>query len=66
MNLLYLAPDIQEAVLFLPRTERGRAPVILADLLPLASTLDWRKQRKMWQSVHGLLAQVFDLVNRRF
>jgi hypothetical protein len=30
MNLLYLAPDIQEAVLFLPRTERGRAPVILA------------------------------------
>jgi hypothetical protein len=51
MNLLYLAPDIQEAVLFLPRTERGRAPVILADLLPIASTLDWRKQRRMWQGL---------------
>jgi hypothetical protein len=43
MNLLYLAPDIQEAVLFLPRTERGRAPVVLRDLLPIASTLDWKK-----------------------
>jgi hypothetical protein len=50
---LYLAPDIQKAVLFLPRTERGRAPVILADLLPIASTLDWRKQRRMWQQRVG-------------
>jgi hypothetical protein len=25
MNLLHLAPDIQEEILFLPRTERGRA-----------------------------------------
>ncbi len=27
MNLLLLAPDIQEALLFLPRTERGRDPI---------------------------------------
>ena len=53
MNLLYLAPDLQEAVLFLPRTERGRAPVILRDLLPIASTLDWRKQRRMWAERFG-------------
>ena len=25
MNLLHLAPDLQEAILFLPRTVRGRA-----------------------------------------
>jgi hypothetical protein len=41
-------------VLFLPRTERGRAPVILRDLLPIALTLDWKKQRKMWRQLVGL------------
>jgi hypothetical protein len=48
MNLLNLAPDIQEAILDLPRIETGRAPIILAQLQPIASTLDWRKQRRMW------------------
>jgi hypothetical protein len=51
MNLLGLAPDIQEALLFLPRTERGRDPIILHDLQPIASTLDWRKQRRLWQEL---------------
>ena len=49
MNLLALAPDIQEALLFLTRPARGRDPVILADLQPLAATLDWKKQRRRWQ-----------------
>lgn len=48
MNLLQLAPDIQEQLLFMPRVERGRDPVILAQLQPIAATLDWKKQRKMW------------------
>jgi hypothetical protein len=48
MNLLYLAPDIQEAILFLPRTQRGRDPILLRDLQPVAAVLDWRKQRLMW------------------
>jgi hypothetical protein len=48
MSLLYLAPDIQEVVLFLPRTTRGRAPLRLRDLLPIAAVPDWRKQRRMW------------------
>lgn len=52
MNLLHLAPDIQEALLHLPRTERGRDPIILRQLQPIASTLDWRKQRRLW---HDLL-----------
>src|ERR1700736_3321616 len=39
LNLLYLAPDLQEAVLFLPRTERGRDPIPLWRLLPIASTV---------------------------
>ncbi len=41
MALLLLAPDIQEQVLFLPRTERGRDPVLLRDLLPVAAAADW-------------------------
>jgi hypothetical protein len=48
MNLLHLAPDIQETILFLPRTQRGRDPVILRDLQPIAAVLDWREQRRMW------------------
>jgi hypothetical protein len=50
MNLLHLAPDIQEAILFLPRTERGRDPVILHDLQPIATVLDWQRQRAMWRA----------------
>jgi len=52
MNLLYLAPDLQEAVLFLPRTTHGRDPIPLWRLQPIASTLDWSKQRRMWRQLH--------------
>ena len=41
LNLVNLAPDIQEAILFLPRTERGRAGVILRDLQPIAAVTKW-------------------------
>ena len=51
MNLLYLAPDLQEAVLFLPRTERGRDPIPLWRLQPIASIVDWKKQRNLWISL---------------
>jgi hypothetical protein len=48
LNLMYLAPDIQEALLFLPRTQRGRDAIILADMMPIAATFDWRKRRRLW------------------
>ena len=51
MNLVHLAPDIQEALLFLPLVERGRDPVILLHLQPIAMTADWRKQRKAWAAL---------------
>jgi hypothetical protein len=44
-----LAPDIQEALLFLPLTQRGRDAIILADLMPIAAAIDWRKQRRLWR-----------------
>ena len=51
MNLLGLAPDLQEALLFLPRTQRGRDPILLADLQPVAAALDWRKQSRLWRQL---------------
>jgi hypothetical protein len=51
MNLLHLAPDIQEALLFLPPTQRGRDVIILADLQPIAAAVDWRKQRRLWRKL---------------
>ncbi len=53
MNLLQLAPDIQEELLFLPRIERGRELIVLRDLLPIAAEPDWRKQRKLWKELLG-------------
>jgi hypothetical protein len=53
MNLLNLAPDLQEAILFLPRTEQGRDAIVLRDLQPIASIVDWRKQRVLWQQLFG-------------
>jgi hypothetical protein len=51
MNLLYLAPHIQEAILCLPATEKGREPVKESKLRPIAAELDWREQRRMWEHI---------------
>jgi hypothetical protein len=51
MNLLHLAPDIQEEILFLPKTENGRDPISERDLRPICGITDWRKQRKAWQAL---------------
>ena len=48
MNLLWLAPDIQEEILFLPETVQGRDAVTEKQLRPIAAVSDWRKQRRMW------------------
>jgi hypothetical protein len=47
MNLLFLAPDIQEQLLFLPSVSAGRAPLLLRDLQAIARELSWAKQRQM-------------------
>ena len=57
MNLLLLAPDIQEDILFLPRTIRGRDPITERDLRPIAAVVDWAKQRRMWRETKTLTAQ---------
>jgi len=48
MNLLNLAPDTQEAILFLPRTPSDRDPVSERQVRPVAAQPDWRKQQRLW------------------
>ncbi|MGE0759482.1 MAG: hypothetical protein AB7F89_21275 [Pirellulaceae bacterium] len=47
MNLLNLAPDIQEALLFLPRVEQGKDPVTERELRAVVAEVDWGRQRRM-------------------
>lgn len=53
MNLLNLAPDIQEAILFLPNTTKGRDPILERDLRSVAAIAYWNRQRKMWAQLIG-------------
>jgi hypothetical protein len=50
MNLLLLAPDIQEQILFLSPS-RGRDPIHLAELQTMSLTLDWDRQRHLWAAL---------------
>ncbi len=49
MALLQLAPDIQEALLFLPRVVAGKDPITERDIRPIAATADWNVQRALWR-----------------
>ncbi len=51
MNLLLLAPDIQEQILFLPAARGSRHPVRLAQLQPIARIPDWNRQRRLWTTI---------------
>ena len=51
LNLSLLAPEIQEAILFLPPIQRGPDPIKERDLRPIAAEIDWQKQRRMWRQL---------------
>lgn len=51
MNLLLLAPDVQEELLFLPRTTSGKHPFGEHDLRRIAAVPDWCKQRRLWKEM---------------
>ncbi len=51
MNLLLLAPDIQEAILNLPRTVRGRDAIVETHLRPMTQEKCWERQRNMWRDL---------------
>ncbi|OQB81213.1 MAG: hypothetical protein BWX88_04347 [Planctomycetes bacterium ADurb.Bin126] len=45
MNLLHLAPDIQEELLFLPEVTDGRDPIHEKMLRPMTALPSWEEQR---------------------
>jgi hypothetical protein len=51
MNLLLLAPDIQEAILFLPKVTSGHDPIKLKHLQPICLEMDWARQRERWNAM---------------
>ena len=51
MNLLHLAPDIQEALLFLPEVTSGRDLIHERMLRPVTALVDWREQRRAWRAL---------------
>jgi hypothetical protein len=53
MNLLHLAPDLQEEILFLAPVLKGRDPIHLEELQALAALLDWQSQRRRWNDMRG-------------
>lgn len=50
LTLLNLAPDIQEQLLFLPRTTGGHGVIQEKDVRQIAMELDWGRQQDLWQS----------------
>lgn len=52
LNLLHLAPDIQERLLFLAPAEKGRDAITEKQIRTLAGEWDWERQR---QAFEGLL-----------
>lgn len=51
LNLIWLAPDIQEALLFLPPTLEGRELIHEKRLRPLTQELCWHRQRELWKQM---------------
>ena len=49
MNLLNLAPDIQEAILHMPATTQGRDTISERGVRSLTAIVSWPRQRKAWR-----------------
>lgn len=54
MNLLNLAPDIQERLLFLPRTTLCRDRISERHLRGAAKLVDWTEQRALFDALFGV------------
>ncbi len=57
VGLNLLAPDIQEEILFLPPTLRGRDPLREPHVRPITAVLPWPSQRRMWRNLQQQMAR---------
>ena len=51
MDLLLLAPEIQEEILFLPVVERGKDLITERSMRQIAAESSWLSQHRFWQDV---------------
>jgi hypothetical protein len=51
MNLLFLAPDIQEEILFMPPITQGQPAVTERHLRQVLKTVVWSEQRERWAAI---------------
>ncbi len=51
MNLLNLAPDIREGLLFLQPTTAGRDPISERALRRITAIVRWDRQRRLWREM---------------
>jgi len=58
MNLLHLAPDLQESLLFLPPVVHGHDPITERHLRKVTTTVHWVSQRSLWNELTGEVALV--------
>ena len=56
MWLTNLAPEIQEAILFLPRVESGPDTVKEIEVRRIARVMDWGVQRERWEHICKLIS----------
>ena len=65
MNLLNLAPDIQEQLLFLPPTTLPRDKICERNLRTVAKLVDWREQRTVFSALLAHVSQGARSTNRQ-
>ena len=53
MNLLLLAPEIQQAILTWPPVTKGRDPITERHLRAIVAEPDWSRQRTLWQELQS-------------
>ena len=51
MELIWLAPDIQQEILEIPPTTKPRFPVSEVAARRIAAKLDWKDQRDQWRKI---------------
>jgi hypothetical protein len=53
LNLVNLAPDLQEELLFLDEEQVAARCLLLRTLQPLTALLAWSQQRRAWRKLRG-------------
>lgn len=59
MKLVWLAPVIQQEILYLPGSIRGRYPISELGVRKLAALLSWDEQRTAWDLLRGTPPRTF-------